>query len=239
MKNQEKQENFFTTPFCVATVVDNNDPTSSYRVKVRAELIHDNIPNDQLPWAARVAPTFMGFGNADIDHAIPEVGTKVLIMFMANDPNSILYLGSLYKNNSATPSGDQYLGSYGIYTQKGEFIGIDKINYTFKMIYEGKIDISKIAEATVSINGPMTVKTDGDIKIESGGNIDIKSSGNMNIESGGPTNIKAGGTVTINSTGMTNLTGGQVMIEKGTLCGFNCLQKCILTNTPHVINTSA
>lgn len=238
MKNQTKYKDYFTTPFNVATVVNNQDPENSYRVKVRIDIVHDNISDNDLPWAARVGPTFMGFGNADIDHAIPEVGTKVLTLFIANDPNSILYLGTLYKNNSATPSGDPYLGSYGIYTQKGEFIGIDKINYTFKMIYEGKLDISKLKEAKISVNGPMTVKTDGDIKIESGGNINIKSSGNMNIESGGPTNIKAGGTVTINSTGMTNLTGGQVTIEKGTQCGFNCLQKCILTNTPHVSPTS-
>ena len=230
MKKQRKIKNRFATPFSVATVVDNNDPENSYSVKVRIDMIHDNIPDDQLPWAARVGPTFMGFGDADIDHAIPEVGTKVLTIFIANDPNSILYLGSLYKKNPVTPTGDPYLGSYGIYTKKGEFIGIDKINTTFKMVYEGKIDISKITEATISINGPMTIKTDG--------NINIKSSGNMNIESGGPTNIKAGGTVTINSTGMTNLTGGQVTIEKGTQCGFNCLQKCILTNVPHVSPTS-
>ena len=222
MKNQQKIKNYFTTPFCVATVVNNNDPENAYRVKVRIETVHDNISDENLPWAARVGPTFMGFGDADIDHAIPEVGTKVLTIFIANDPNSILYLGSLYKKNPVTPSGDSYLGSYGIYTKKGEFIGIDKINTTFKMIYEGKIDISKITEATVNINGPMTVKTDG----------------NINIESSGPINIKAGGTVTINSTGMTNLTGGQVTIEKGTQCGFNCLQKCILTNVPHVSPTS-
>lgn len=158
MKKQKKYSNSFSTSFNVATVVNNNDPENAYRVKVRIDLIHDNIPDDQLPWAARVGPTFMGFGNADIDHAVPEVGTKVLTIFIANDPNSILYLGTLYKNNSATPSGDPYLGSYGIYTQKGEFIGIDKINKTFKMIYEGKIDISKITEATISVNGAIKVK---------------------------------------------------------------------------------
>ena len=108
MKTQAKNINVFTNPFSVATVVDNNDPENSYRVKVRVDIIHENIPDDQLPWAARVGPTFMGFGDADIDHAVPEVGTKVLTLFVANDPNSILYLGCLYKNNSATPSGDKY-----------------------------------------------------------------------------------------------------------------------------------
>ena len=178
MKNATISTNIFTNPFNVATVVANNDPENAYRVKVRIDVLHDNISDADLPWAARVGPSFMGFGSADISHAIPEVGTKVLTIFIANDPNSILYLGSLYKKNSATPSNGQYLGSYGIYTQNGEFIGIDKINKTLKMIYEGKIDISKITQATISINGPITINANsatitcktntikGDVKIE-------------------------------------------------------------------------
>lgn len=150
--------NFFTNPFAVATVVNNSDPQNSYRIKVRIPIVHDQVPDEYLPWAARVSSPFLGFGDASINHAVPEVGTKVLTLFVANDPNSILYIGSLYKNNSATPSGNNYLGTYGIYSQKGEFIGVDKIAKTLKLIYEGKIDISKITEATISVNGPISVK---------------------------------------------------------------------------------
>ena len=250
MKGQQKYKNSFTTVFSVATVVDNNDPENSYRVKVRIDTIHDNFDDNELPWAARVAPAFMGFGNADIDHAVPEVGTKVLTMFVGNDPNSILYLGGLYKNNNATPSGDQYLGTYGMYTQKGEFIGIDKINYTFKMIYEGKIDISKIAEANISINGPMNVKVAGNIKIESDGNINIKSSGptkvesdaNVEIKSSGSTKIEASGTVDVKATGPATIESTAGVTVKGASQGmvncFSCLPKCILTNANHVTNTA-
>ena len=189
MKNQRKVKNRFTTPFSVATVVDNNDPENSYRVKVRIDMIHDNISDENLPWAARVGPTFMGFGNADINHAVPEVGTKVLTIFIANDPNSILYLGSLYKKNPVTPTGDPYLGSYGIYTKKGEFIGIDKINTTFKMIYEGKIDISKITEATVSVSGAIKVKA-GNTTLDAATNT---VNGNVNING----NVKIDGTLDV------------------------------------------
>lgn len=222
MKDVKINSNKFTNPFCVATVVDNNDPQNSYRVKVRVDVIHDNISDGQLPWAARVGPTFMGFGSADIDHAVPEVGTKVLVMFLSNDPNSILYLGCLYKNNSATPSGGQYLGSYGIYTQNGEFIGVDKVSKTLKMIYEGKIDISKITQATISINGPVTVNI----------------SGSANVKIGSSANVEVSGAATLKASA-TTINGGPVTIEKGTIMGFNCLQKCILTNTQHVSPTSA
>lgn len=222
MKDAKINSNKFTNPFCVATVVDNNDPQNSYRVKVRVDVIHDNISDGQLPWAARVGPTFMGFGSADIDHAVPEVGTKVLVMFLSNDPNSILYLGCLYKNNSATPSGGQYLGSYGIYTQNGEFIGVDKVSKTLKMIYEGKIDISKITQATISISGPVTVNI----------------SGSANVKIGSSANVEVSGAATLKASA-TTINGGPVTIEKGTIMGFNCLQKCILTNTQHVSPTSA
>ncbi len=198
MKDATINTNIFTNPFNVATVVSNNDPENAYRVKVRIDVIHDNISDADLPWAARVGPSFMGFGSADISHAIPEVGTKVLTIFIANDPNSILYLGSLYKKNSVTPSNGQYLGSYGIYTQNGEFIGVDKINKTLKMIYEGKIDISKITQATISINGPITINAtsanitcptntiNGNVKID--GTLDvtgmIKSDDDVRAQSG-------------------------------------------------------
>lgn len=222
MKDAKINKNIFTNPFNVATVVNNNDPENAYRVKVRIDVLHDNISDADLPWAARVGPSFMGFGSADIDHAVPEVGTKVLTVFIANDPNSILYLGSLYKKNSATPSNGQYLGSYGIYTQNGEFIGVDKVNKTLKMIYEGKIDISKITQATISINGPVTVNI----------------SGSANVKVGSSANVDVSGAVTLKATA-TTINGGPVTIEKGTVMGFNCLQKCILTNTQHVSPTSA
>lgn len=139
MKDATINTNIFTNPFNVATVVSNNDPENAYRVKVRIDVIHDNISDDQLPWAARVGPTFLGFGSSDIDHAIPEVGTKVLTIFVANDPNSILYLGCLYAKNQNAPSGDNYLNSYGIYTRNGEFVGVEKISGLFHMIWNGDL----------------------------------------------------------------------------------------------------
>ena len=47
-------------PFFIGTVVDNNDPTYNYRVKVRLPKIHDTIPDDKLPWAARIDRAFRG-----------------------------------------------------------------------------------------------------------------------------------------------------------------------------------
>ena len=152
MKIERKQDNNFNNPFFVATVVNNNDPQKAYRVQVRIKSLHDNLPDNFLPWAARVGPAFLGFGNADIDHAVPENGTKVLVLAINNNSNSLLYLGSLYGKSSNAPSGDEYLNNYGIYTKNGEFIGVEKIKNVFHMIW----------------NGDLTFDVKGKIKIGSG-----------------------------------------------------------------------
>jgi len=139
MKLKRKQTNEFSNPFAIATVVNNNDPEKAYRVQVRIPVLHDNLPDNFLPWAGRVGPTFLGFGNADIDHSIPENGTKVLVLSVNNNPNSLLYLGTLYSKNTNSPSGDEYLNNYGLYTRNGEFVGVEKIKNVFHMIWNGDL----------------------------------------------------------------------------------------------------
>lgn len=135
-------EHNFNNPFFIATVVDNNDPTSNYRIKVRLDILHDAVEDKNLPWAGRVDTAFMGMSDeGDLDHKIPEVGSKVLVIAVANDPNSLLYLGCLYRNTPQTPAGDRYLNTYGIYTKKGEFIGVEKIKGVFHMIWTGDLTL--------------------------------------------------------------------------------------------------
>jgi hypothetical protein len=139
MKTKEFNHTF-ENPFFVATVTDNNDPTFNYRIKVRIDHLHDAVADENLPWAAKVDSSFMGMSDsADLSHKIPEVGSRVLVLAVANDPNSLLYLGCLYRNTPQTPSGDDYINTYGIYTKKGEFIGIEKIKNIFHMIWKGDL----------------------------------------------------------------------------------------------------
>ena len=173
-------------PLFVATVEDNNDPTFNYRVRVRHPHFHPAIiTTEQLPWAARVDSTWFGMSeDGDISHKIPEVGSQVLCLAMQNELNSLVYLGSLYKKNNNTPVDDKYLQSYGIYGKNGHFIGIDKIEQTFKLIFEGKINIDKITE--------MSIKVTGDVNLECG-NANIKAS--TTKISGGPVTIEKGTTM--------------------------------------------
>lgn len=152
MREFFQQKNDLDNPFFVADVVANNDPTNNYRIKVRIPEIHgSSIKDEQLPWAAKLGSSFLGINGSYFDHSVPEIGTKVLILAIGNDLNSLVYLGSLYKKTDSTPPGEAYGGSFGIYTAKGEFIGVDKISRTLQLIYEGHINIDRILDATINV----------------------------------------------------------------------------------------
>ena len=66
-----------------AVVVDNKDPLHRGRLKVRAYGWHDEIPDEDLPWAEPCMP----FGG-DKDYGtllIPEIGSTVWISFEVDD----------------------------------------------------------------------------------------------------------------------------------------------------------
>lgn len=209
MKTFDSDNCKLENPFFIATVEDNNDPTFNYRVKVRHPHFHPEIiTKEQLPWAARVDSTWFGMSDdGDISHKIPDVGSQVFCLAIQNDLNSIVYLGSLYKKTNNTPVDGKYLQSYGIYGKNGHFIGIDKIEQTFKLIYEGKINIDKIQEMTINVSGNVnltanTTNINGNVNIS--GNTSI--SGNVSVK--GSTTMESTLDVTGMITGKSDVKGG-------------------------------
>lgn len=169
-------DDHFENPFFIGTVEDNNDPTGNYRVRVRIAGMHDTIDNNHLPWAGKLDSSFMGMDGSTSLHAVPEKGSKVLLIAVGDNINSLLYLGCLYKKSSSTPSGDDYLNSYGIFDQNGNFIKINKVQKLLNLVWAGKIDISKIEEMTITVNGNVnltapTTNIKSNVKIE--GTLDV------------------------------------------------------------------
>lgn len=160
MKTKFKSDAQLRNPFFIGTVEDNNDPTFNYRIKVRIPDLHPaTITTQQLPWAARVDTAFMGMSDTgDLDHKIPEVGSKVLILAIGNDLNSLLYLGCLYKKTNITPTSESYLNTYGVYRANGQFIGIDKIKKLFQMLFDGDINIDKVKNMTIKISNAVKIE---------------------------------------------------------------------------------
>lgn len=146
---ETKYQNTFTNPFNIATIVDNVDPTNSYRVKVRVDVLHDALQDADLPWAAKVDGSFLGFDGSASMHSIPEIGTKVLVLFVNNEPNSILYLGTLQSNLSTTPGGADYSDTYGIYTKDGEFIGVNKMKKVMTALWKGDLKLDVEGNITI------------------------------------------------------------------------------------------
>lgn len=176
------------TPFFIATVEDNNDPTFNYRVKVRIPDIHDSISTGDLPWAAKLDSSFCGMSDdGALNHCVPNIGSKVLILAVGDDLNSLIYLGSLYKKTSLTPTGDAYTGSYGIYNSGGQFIGVDKINKFFQLLYSGDVNLDLIENMTMNVSNAVTIICQ---------NATVKASGNVTLD-----------TPTTNVTGDLNVTG--------------------------------
>lgn len=147
-----KPSESFENPFFIGTVEDNKDPTFNYRVKVRIDQVHPNtVSTAELPWAAKVDASFMGMGSSAEMHAIPEVGSQVLVLAIGNNINSLVYLGCLYKKDN-TPGGDAYINNYGIYTRNGEFIGVEKIKGVFHMIWNGDLTLDVQGKIKIGSN---------------------------------------------------------------------------------------
>lgn len=160
MRANIKVDKEFFNPFFIGTVEDNNDPTFNYRVKVRIEKLHPTtITTEQLPWAARVDTAFMGMSDTgDLDHKIPEIGSKVLILAVGDNVNSLLYLGCLYRKTPQTPIAEGYLNTYGIYRADGQFIGIDKVKKLFQMLFLGDVNIDKIQNMTIKVANTVNIE---------------------------------------------------------------------------------
>ena len=201
MHSNMNKTDYFENPFFIGTVEDNKDPTYNYRVKVRIDQIHPKeISTDQLPWAAKVDASFMGMGSSAELHAIPEVGSQVLLLAVGNNINSLLYLGCLYKKTDSTPTNSDYLNCYGIYNKTGEFIKLDKVKKLLELVWEGKININSITEMTINVNGNvnLTAKSTNitaptnSIK----GNVSINGTLNVTGLVQGDADIRAGGGTT-------------------------------------------
>lgn len=157
MHNIANSKHKFNNPFFIATVVDNKDPDMSYRVKVRIDVLHDAIENNALPWAAKLGNSFLGMDSSATSHSVPEIGSRVLVLAIGNDPNSLVYLGSIYKKTTSSPTGDNYYNTFGIYDINGNHITLDKIQKLLELVWTGKININNITEMTINVSGNVNI----------------------------------------------------------------------------------
>lgn len=197
MYSELNKSDNFENPFFIGTVEDNKDPTSNYRIKVRIDQIHPKeITTEQLPWAAKVDASFLGMGSSAVLHSIPEIGSQVLILAIGNNINSLIYLGCLYKKTDSTPDGDDYLNTYGIYDKDGNYIKLDKIQKLLELVWTGKINIDKVKEMNITVNGNVNLTANSTNITASNntikGNVSIDGTLNVTGLISGDADIRAG-----------------------------------------------
>ena len=137
-----------------AIVVDNKDPLHRGRLKIRAYGWHDELPDDDLPWAEPCLP----FGG-DKDYGmitIPDIGSTVWISFEVDDtfkpkPESPVWVGVWWGQNEVPQ----------------EAQGGDYKTHVFKTRNGNKIVISDVGDY-------IHVYSIGNIVIEARGNVTIR-----------------------------------------------------------------
>lgn len=109
------------TNYPVGKVVDVKDPLFQQRIRVRLPGVHDDVPDDNLPWAL---PQTRVTGSG-ASQAVPKLGSKVYLNI--DDPHEPVYLGNaLAKDKLPAPLKVNYPSREGYVTDKGTFHYIDE-----------------------------------------------------------------------------------------------------------------
>lgn len=123
--NEVEDDNY--TQNYVGQVLDNNDPLKWGRCKVRVHGLHDDIPNEDLPWATPEFALPIGPKGSWI---IPEVGTIVYVKFDDGDFYEPLYGSAvldLENINFEADKDEDYPDSVILYeTKNGDYLKINR-----------------------------------------------------------------------------------------------------------------
>lgn len=184
-----------------AVVIDNDDPEQLFRIKIRCNEIHKGVPDEHLPWARPVAiPIGPGSGTVQGLIAIPNINTKVAVMFQDNSDNYPVYLGAIMTEDvKLNELLEDYPNSYGWIDKANNkfFINTNTNNVVFHHKSGTKINIDgsgniEITGATtnLNVNGDLNVKSSGNVKID--GNIQLTMDApTIHLNSGSPSSPTA------------------------------------------------
>ncbi|WP_438710331.1 phage baseplate assembly protein V [Aquimarina muelleri] len=198
----------------MATIVDTNDPEGMSRVKIRYPF--DDATGVNSPWI-RVATPYAG--NDYGMHAIPEIGTSVLINYHQGNVEQPYVAASFYtgvnkysewQSEQNDFKGWHTKGGHKIElkdTRKGEMITITDKNGNKIIIDTANNNMEISALETMTIRAK-------NIEMIAEEHIDIQAQGHINTASQGDTAILAEGTATLQSTGDTHIqSDGSVRVQ--------------------------
>ena len=153
---------------------DQGNPIKSGKVKVRVFGVHDDLPDEVLPWAEYSDP-FMG-GLEDVGgFIVPNVGSKVWVFFEGGDHDFPVYFaGAPAKPHMPVEKDvEDYPNNKVIKTKAGFVIGIDDSEGDTRLrVYqpsgnekvsdhEGNVNETIIGDVDRTIGGTLTVDIEG------------------------------------------------------------------------------
>jgi len=118
--NEDRKINPFLDGYMSAAVLDNIDPVNKQRCRIRVDGLHDGLQDKECPWALRLKSPFFGSGDGSGVRSSINIGSRVIVVFMNNDPMNPLMVGELDDGSSTIPD-----GSYGFVGQNGESVQCD------------------------------------------------------------------------------------------------------------------
>ncbi|MEJ1239305.1 phage baseplate assembly protein V [Chryseolinea sp. T2] len=172
-------------------VVDNNDPESLGRVKVK--LFWQKDP-ETTPWV-RVLQTMAGNGKSAVHghYFIPEIDDEVMVGFEGQNPDKPFVIGSVYHKNVA-PSDwqDRDNNMKVLRTRSGnEICFIDKDgSEEIKILNKSSDGPTNIISLSMKSSGVITIETKGDLEMKAK-NIKMTASDQITIKSSNATSLEA------------------------------------------------
>lgn len=150
-------------------VVNNADPGRARRLQIRVAVVHDNIPDDQLPWAVCGVPAGRGpLANA-ARVEIPAVGADLLVKFQQGDPQNPIYTGAV-SSSPTVPAlfHTNYPNRSGTLLPNGTYLYVDEITNDLMVHHQattvlisgtGQVNIHVAADANIDVMGKTYLKT--------------------------------------------------------------------------------
>jgi Rhs element Vgr protein len=194
-----------TTQLQSARVVDNDDPESLGRIKVKFPWLE----SEETIWVRFLTP----HAGADRGwYALPEIDDEVLVGYEFGSPGYPIALGALYNKDAApasstvTPEND-----VKIFSTKGG----NQIQITDKSGEEEIALSTKNGDCKVVLNmsGPsITIESAGDISIK-GANVTVESEQETTIKAGSNLNLEAGANLATKASGTYDAEGAMVNVK--------------------------
>lgn len=143
----------FAQIYADGVVVNNADPQQARRLQVRVAGVHDDVPDEDLPWAVCGMDAGRGPHSEAAAVAVPRIGALVSVEFQQGDPQNPIYTGGVSSSKTVPALFKiNYPDRSGFLLPNGTYFYVDEVTGDLKIQHRGMT-------CTVDADGKTTVVT--------------------------------------------------------------------------------